>query len=75
MPDSLAEVARRLHHEFPSVSLDTVIELTRHCREQIDTSAPEDCVPELVERLARVRLTERHHQDHGTCAVTPEGAA
>lgn len=59
MRDSLAEVTRRLHREFPAVALGEVIELTRRCRDQIDTGAPPDCIPELVERLARVRLSER----------------
>ncbi|HET7173799.1 MAG TPA: hypothetical protein VFI30_05935 [Nocardioidaceae bacterium] len=59
MPEPLSEVTRRLHHEFPAVPLGELIDLTRHCRAQIDTGAPEDCIPELVERLARVRLSER----------------
>jgi len=59
MPDALVAVTERLFRDYPNVSLTELIELVRRCRNDIDTGAPEDCIPELVERLARVRLSDR----------------
>ena len=56
MPDALVAITERLFSDYPNVSLGELIELVRRCRNDIDTGAPEDCIPELVERLARVRL-------------------
>lgn len=58
MSEPLAGVIERLYLEFPGVALTELIELVRRCRTDIDTGAPADCIPELVERLARVRLDE-----------------
>ena len=59
MPDAPVTVTERLFHDYPTVSCTELIEIVRRCRSDIDTGAPEDCIPELVERLARVRLSER----------------
>ena len=64
MADALSGVTERLYRDYPNVSLNELIELVRRCRNDIDTGAPEDCIPELVERLARVRLSDLE-QDNG----------
>jgi hypothetical protein len=58
MLDSLADVADQLHQEFPAVPLRDVIDIVRQCKDEIDTGAPADCMPELAYRMARVRLAE-----------------
>ena len=59
MADALVGVTERLYRDYPNGSLGEWIELVRRYRNDIDTGAPEDCIPELVERLARVRLSDR----------------
>jgi hypothetical protein len=55
---SLADVTERLFAEFePSIPLTTIVATVRQCRHELD-AAPELALPELVERLARQRLTE-----------------
>ena len=59
LPAPLARIVERLHLDHPTVSLAELNSLVRRCRRDIDTGAPEDCIPELVERLAQARLTHR----------------
>lgn len=63
MADALSGVTERLYRDYPDVSLNELIELVRRCRNDIDTGAPQDCIPELVERLARVRLSDRRRDN------------
>lgn len=58
MANSLADVTERLFRDLqPDVALADIIEVVRRCREDLDT-APAEALPELVERLARQRLTD-----------------
>jgi hypothetical protein len=55
---SLAEVTERLFAAFePRLPLTTIVAVVRACRQELDT-APGPALPELVERLARQRLTD-----------------
>jgi hypothetical protein len=55
---SIAEITERLFAEFaPRVSLTTIVAAVRQCRSDLDGTA-ESALPEMVERLARQRLTE-----------------
>jgi hypothetical protein len=55
---SMAEITERLFAEFaPRVSLTTIGTAVRQCRRDLD-GTPESALPEMVERLARQRLTE-----------------
>jgi hypothetical protein len=58
MPDLLTGTIGRLRREFPQIPRRDLTAVVRRCRADIDTGAPPDCIPELVERIARVRLTE-----------------
>jgi hypothetical protein len=59
MNDALVQIAHRLYAEFsPLVPLDNVVDIVSRCRSDLD-AVPIDAVPELVERLARQRLSER----------------
>lgn len=56
---AIAEATQRLSAEFqPRVPLSIIAAVVRTCREELD-SAPAPALPELVERLARQRLTDR----------------
>lgn len=59
LPALLAGIVERIFHEYPAVTLAELVTLVRRCRRDIDTGAPDDCLAELVERLARVRLDEQ----------------
>jgi hypothetical protein len=59
MVEPLASVSERLYRDYPAVPLTEIIKLVRQCRADIDTGAREDCILELVERLARARLVDR----------------
>jgi hypothetical protein len=74
MLDALTGVADQLRQEFPTVALGELTELIQRCRGDIDTGAPPDCIPELVYRIARVRLAEANagHAHGGT--MTTSGA-
>jgi hypothetical protein len=55
---TLADVTERLFAEFePRVSLTTIIATVHDCRRDL-AGAPPPALPELVERLARQRLTK-----------------
>jgi hypothetical protein len=55
---SIAEITERLFAEFaPRVSLTTIVAAVRQGRRDLD-GTPESALPEMVERLARQRLTE-----------------
>jgi len=55
---SIADVTERLFLEFePRLPLTTIVAVVRGCRHELDT-APAPALPELVERLARQRLTD-----------------
>jgi len=58
--ESLAEVTERLLGEFePRLSLGTIVATVRECHRDLeDAGTPQPALPELVERLARQRLTE-----------------
>jgi hypothetical protein len=58
--ESLADVTERLFREFePRVPLRTIVATVRQCRRDLEaTGTPQPALPELVERLARQRLTE-----------------
>lgn len=57
----LVTVTERLHREFPKKTLAELIEVVGQCLYQIDTGASDECIPELVERLARARLEAASH--------------
>jgi hypothetical protein len=58
MPESMGQITERLYHDFhPHVTLHEIIALVHHCRDEVG-NAPAEQVPELVERLARQRLSE-----------------
>jgi hypothetical protein len=58
MSDALTQVTERLYRDFrPHVTLPDIIDLVGRCCLELDTASPE-ALPELVERLARQRLTE-----------------
>jgi hypothetical protein len=56
MSDPLVAITERLHQDFPTRSLAELMELVGRCLHEIDTGVSDDCMPELVERLARARL-------------------
>jgi hypothetical protein len=58
--ESLADVTERLFREFePRVSLRTIVTTVRQCRSDLERAGnPQPALPELIERLARQRLTE-----------------
>ena len=59
MPDSLVDAVERLFREFEDqYSLTEIVAVVRECRKQLCCS-PQGALPELVERLARQRLTSR----------------
>lgn len=71
MSDPLTGVTERLYHEYPDVALTELIDLIRRCRDDIDTGAPDDCLAELVERLARARLGERSRDTGENVSLEP----
>ena len=59
MSDALVEVALRLYEEFEHhVTLGAILDIIDECRHDLDL-ATEEGLPELIERLARQRLTDR----------------
>jgi hypothetical protein len=59
MADPLVDVAVRLYAEFAEhATLAEVLAVIGRCRTDLDTPSTE-ALPELVERLARQRLTDR----------------
>ena len=58
--ESLADVTERLFREFePRLSLGTIVATVRQSRRDLeDAGTPQPALPELVERLARQRLTQ-----------------
>jgi hypothetical protein len=58
MADPLLDVVERLYAEVASsLTLAQVLAVVGRCRTELDAPSP-DAQPELVERLARQRLTE-----------------
>jgi hypothetical protein len=58
MSGPLAQVTERLYADFHThATLRQVIAVVRRCANELDTPSQE-AVPELVERLARQRLTD-----------------
>ncbi len=56
---SYADVIERLFRQFDGViALPVIVEVTHECRQQLSGS-PVAAMPELLERLARQRLTAR----------------
>jgi len=54
-----ADVIERLFREFDgAIALPVIVEVTHECRQQLSGS-PAAAMPELLERLARQRLTTR----------------
>jgi hypothetical protein len=59
MTDPLVEVAARVYADYAEqTTLSDVLAIIDVCRNELDTASPA-ALPELVERLARQRLTER----------------
>jgi hypothetical protein len=57
---ALASVTRRLYADFqPDITMTDVLSTVRQCRHDLDI-VPDAALPELVERLARQRLSNRH---------------
>ena len=58
--DSLADVTERLFGEFePRLSLGTIVATVRQCHRDLEgAGTPQLALPELIERLARHRLTQ-----------------
>jgi len=58
--DSLADVTERLFGEFePRLSLGTIVATVRQCHHDLEgAGTPQPALPELIERLARQRLTQ-----------------
>jgi hypothetical protein len=56
--DSQADLTERLFADFEDQhDLSTIADTIRECRRQLDTPSARD-LPELLERLARQRLTD-----------------
>ena len=69
MSDALADFAERLMAEFEGqIGLDVVSRVVRDCVRDL-AAVPVEALPELVERCARQRLTERA----GGAAASPAG--
>jgi hypothetical protein len=64
---ALASVTRRLYADFqPDITMADVRATVRQCRHDLDI-VTDPALPELVERLARQRLSNHlsaHHHDH-----------
>jgi hypothetical protein len=59
MPQTLADVIRRLYADFqPDITMTEILSTVRQCRRDLDV-VPDPALPELVERLARQRLNNR----------------
>ncbi|MGI8415180.1 MAG: hypothetical protein ACR2P2_03020 [Nakamurella sp.] len=59
--DTMFEVIERLHGQFGvRLARTQILAVTQQCRDQLD-SVPAAARPELLERLARQRLTGRAH--------------
>ena len=68
MSQALASVTRRLYADFqPDITMAEVLSSVRQCRHDLDV-VPDAALPELVERLARQRLSNLHaghrHEHH-----------
>jgi hypothetical protein len=73
MSDPLTQVTERLYREFhPHVARPEIVDLVRRCRAELDTAST-GALPELVERLARQRLTDLSTASDPTAAVTTRG--
>jgi hypothetical protein len=63
MADPLAEVTRRVHKDFAAhASLAEVRAVVDKCRHDLDTPSSA-AMPELIERLARQRLSDRFERN------------
>lgn len=52
------DVVERLYRDFEDRhSLSTILDVVRECQAQLDGQVPAESHPELLERLARQRLT------------------
>ena len=65
---ALATVTRRLYADFqPDTTMAEVLTTVQQCRHDLDV-VTDPALPELVERLARQRLSNRHaahrHEHH-----------
>jgi len=64
MSQALASVTRRLYADFqPDTTMAEVLTTVQQCRHDLDV-VPDPALPELVERLARQRLNNRHAAAH-----------
>jgi hypothetical protein len=75
MSGALAQVTDRLYADLPThATLRQVIAVVRRCADELDTPS-QDAVPELVERLARQRLTDLATTTHllSSCDNDPRG--
>jgi Arc/MetJ family transcription regulator len=60
--DTLTELVRELSSEFPAIATD---ELREHCAramKQLGGSVPSTALPEMLNRLVRIRLTAELRQ-------------
>jgi hypothetical protein len=72
---SYADVVERLFAEFGDrLTLPAIVEVVRECHEQL-SSVPASALPELLERLARQRLTCTATVVAAEVAVGKQGAA
>ncbi len=57
--DSYCDVTERLFAEFEQVHpLPVIAGVVRRCRQDLDGNAPREALPEMLERLARQRLSD-----------------
>lgn len=63
--DSYCDVTERLFAEFEQVHpLPAIAAAVRQCRQDLEGGAPRGAFPELLERLARQRLTDLQPSTH-----------
>lgn len=74
--DPLLDVIVRVYADFADhTSLADTIELVVSCRDQLDIIANPAALPELVERLARQRLTDTHPDGTDPPTTDPDSPA
>ena len=75
MADPLVEVVERVYGDFADrATLAEVLAVVARCRDDLDTPSAA-ALPEMVERLARQRLTVTRHRPRPANGSTSEGVA
>jgi hypothetical protein len=64
--DEFLEIVDRLSSEFPTVSIGELTAVVVDCRSAL-SGVPAPALPELLERLARVRLAASVGEEPATC--------